>query len=156
LSSERAPSDPVRDLLLRLAEENGIGLAPLSKAIGKNHAYLQQFISRRRPLVLPAAVRQALGQQLHCAPEMFLPAEERPASPGAPHIDPQLLARANDIARRMVGGDPDLEEIRLHITGALYTLLQRGALRDEEGTRQVLELLGRTLRDVLMKMRGAD
>jgi hypothetical protein len=52
--------DPVRQLILQNAEAHG-GLKRLSLAIGKNHAYLQQFIHRGIPAALDEDMRAALA-----------------------------------------------------------------------------------------------
>jgi phage repressor protein C with HTH and peptisase S24 domain len=52
--------DPVRHLIVQKAHELG-GLKRLSTALGKNHAYLQQFVHRGVPAQLPEAVRHALA-----------------------------------------------------------------------------------------------
>jgi len=46
------------------AVEAGRNLAELSKAVGKNHAYLQQFLHRGSPRKLPEDVRRALAEVL--------------------------------------------------------------------------------------------
>lgn len=56
--------DAVRELILEKARERGTNLAELSKRIGKNHAYLQQFISRGIPGELPEKVRDLLAPAL--------------------------------------------------------------------------------------------
>jgi SOS-response transcriptional repressor LexA len=52
--------DPVRALVLRKAEELG-GLKRLSVELGRNHAYLQQFIHRGVPATLDEHVRARLA-----------------------------------------------------------------------------------------------
>ena len=49
--------DSVRALIVQLSDEKGITLAALSKKAGKNHAYMQQFITRGTPKRLPEDVR---------------------------------------------------------------------------------------------------
>jgi peptidase S24-like protein len=55
--------DPVRELVLRKAEELG-GLKRLSIALGKNHAYFQQFVHRGVPATLDEHVRPRLAALL--------------------------------------------------------------------------------------------
>lgn len=55
--------DPVRQLILSKVPERG-SLSHLSKKIGKNHAYLQQFIERGVPAHLPEQVRSDLAPLL--------------------------------------------------------------------------------------------
>jgi lambda repressor-like predicted transcriptional regulator len=57
-------ADPVRDLIRNEAERRGESLSSLSKKIGKNHAYLQQFLERGVPKSLPEDVRPDLAALL--------------------------------------------------------------------------------------------
>ena len=49
--------DPPRTLLLKLIADYETDLASVSKALGRNHAYLQQYIKRGTPQELPEEVR---------------------------------------------------------------------------------------------------
>jgi hypothetical protein len=53
--------DNVRDLLVRKVEELDTTLKFLSMKVGKNHAYLQQFVHRGVPAHLPEDVRHSLA-----------------------------------------------------------------------------------------------
>jgi len=55
--------DP-REALIRLASERGESLASLSRLIGRNAAYLQQFVTRGSPRVLAEADRRLLAGYL--------------------------------------------------------------------------------------------
>ena len=146
LPSDQAPTDPVRVLLQQLVAERGIGFGPLSRAIGRNHAYLQQFMAGRTPRVLPAAVRTALGRYFAIDPEQFRPPNERVLSPLAQRsIDPDLIARAHQVARYIIGERAEDEWIRNIILAAAYTLLEIGSMTDDEATLRVLEQAGRRL-----------
>jgi phage repressor protein C with HTH and peptisase S24 domain len=57
------------------AVQNGADLATLSRSIGKNHAYLQQFMKRGVPRKLPEDVRRALAKQLK-VPEAALRSDD--------------------------------------------------------------------------------
>jgi hypothetical protein len=56
--------DPIRTRLLELLEERGSDLKKASLAIGKNAAYVHQFVYRHTPKVLPEDVREALARYL--------------------------------------------------------------------------------------------
>jgi phage repressor protein C with HTH and peptisase S24 domain len=58
------PMDAIRKLILERADEKGKNLAELSRKIGRNHAYLQQFIHRSTAASIPEAVRPALASEL--------------------------------------------------------------------------------------------
>ncbi len=56
--------DPIRLLVLKLIEKKGADLKNASLAIGKNAAYLHQFVYRGTPKVLPEDAREALAKFL--------------------------------------------------------------------------------------------
>jgi phage repressor protein C with HTH and peptisase S24 domain len=56
--------DPVRDLVLARLDAIGETLKSASVKLGKNHAYLQQFIHRGVPARLPEDTRHALARLL--------------------------------------------------------------------------------------------
>ena len=58
------PMDAVRQLILNRASELERPLSELSLKIGRNHAYLQQFIRRGVPVDLPEKVRGPLAAEL--------------------------------------------------------------------------------------------
>lgn len=55
-------SDDVRARLVGLAEKSGESLAELSRRVGRNPAYLQQFVKRGTPRRLDEEARLALAQ----------------------------------------------------------------------------------------------
>lgn len=56
--------DPVRRRILDRIAEMDDDLANISRAVGKNHAYLHQFIWKGSPRVLPEDTRGALARKL--------------------------------------------------------------------------------------------
>ena len=61
--------DPVRRQILRLIGEKRSNLRMASLAIGRNAAYLHQFIHRGTPRILAEDDREALARHLDCSPE---------------------------------------------------------------------------------------
>jgi phage repressor protein C with HTH and peptisase S24 domain len=59
--------DAVRKLIL----ENVSNLSETSKKIGKNHAYLHQFLHRNTPVKLPEDVREALAAEIGVHPDQL-------------------------------------------------------------------------------------
>jgi transcriptional regulator with XRE-family HTH domain len=53
--------DPVRERIVTLAAHRGLSLKQLSLKIGRNHAYLQQFVRRGTPRTLPEKTRLELA-----------------------------------------------------------------------------------------------
>lgn len=102
-----------RAALASLAAERGISLARLSRVLGRNAAYVQQFVARGSPRVLPERDRGLLAAYLGvteaalggpaglCAvPRFDVAASAGPGGvaeidvPDTPwHLDPALLAR---------------------------------------------------------------
>ena len=54
----------VRRLIVTRAREQRQTLADLSRAAGRNHSYMHQFLYRRTPLVLPEDARHAVAKML--------------------------------------------------------------------------------------------
>lgn len=77
--------DP-RAALRRLAETNDVSLAALSAMLGRNAAYLQQFVTRGSPKQLARDDRQRLADYLG-ADEVELGAEPRRAGVTLPRLD---------------------------------------------------------------------
>lgn len=76
MTDSRVPSDPVRRRILALVLEHRTSLAAVSRSIGRNHAYLHQFVYRGIPRRLPELVRRAVAAQFAIAEaELLEPAE---------------------------------------------------------------------------------
>jgi cyanate lyase len=56
-------SDP-RQIIVQAAEGRGLSLASLSRMIGRNAAYVQQFVDRGSPRRLPEDERRLLAMAL--------------------------------------------------------------------------------------------
>lgn len=61
-------TDP-RVLLAQAAEQHGISLATLSRVLGRNAAYVQQYVRRGTPRVLPERDRRILADYLDLSDE---------------------------------------------------------------------------------------
>ena len=70
-------TDPARGALDRLAAERGVDFATLSRLIGRNPAYIQQYVRRGSPRRLAEADRRALAEFLEVD-------ESRLGGPAAP------------------------------------------------------------------------
>ena len=71
------PRNRLREALWR----SGTSLAEASLAIGRNKAYLQQYLSRGMPKVLSFQDSDRLGELLGCDPDEFRHAEQPPRKP---------------------------------------------------------------------------
>lgn len=99
-------TDPARQRLVELAERRGTSLAALSKLIGRNASYLQQFIRKGSPRKLEETDRATLarffgvGEDELGAPE----AEEiYPAKSGTVGKPPAARAQWVDVPRLALG-----------------------------------------------------
>lgn len=83
--------DAARAIILARAEQLGLNLVQLSRAIGANSAYIQQYLRRGVPLVLPEDKRERLAHVLSVPPDAL-----RGASPskGGPRSIPTSAVAA--------------------------------------------------------------
>lgn len=84
--------DPVRKLILEKVEETGTNLKALSKAIGKNDAYMQQFIRRGVPQVLDEDIRPTLAEKLGVDPNQLRIGSALGNTASSNHIDKPVKA----------------------------------------------------------------
>ena len=63
--------DAPRRLLVELTASHDTTLAELSRGMGRNHAYLQQFVMRGSPRELPEFARDFLAQRFAVDPDSF-------------------------------------------------------------------------------------
>lgn len=56
--------DSARRLIRNAMQQKNVSAKELSKAAGKNHAYVQQYLERGSPLALPEDARLAIAQRL--------------------------------------------------------------------------------------------
>ena len=59
----------VREFLRGKLAETGLSMKEASERIGRNHAYLQQFLERGVPAALPEGVRERLASLLGVTPD---------------------------------------------------------------------------------------
>ncbi len=90
--------DQVRSLILKEAENQGLTLAFLSKKMGRNHAYLQQFIHRNIPVKLPEDDRAKLSALLKLD-EGKLGARRRHVVPAGEEFGPDIEDTAEPTTR---------------------------------------------------------
>lgn len=102
--------DDVRRFIVDALAEKGLTLKDASLAIGRNHAYLQQFIQRHVPDALPEVARAKLALVLGCGEEMI---GGRPrasmAENGAVYI-PEHDVRASAGPGAIVDGETEIEK----------------------------------------------
>jgi Peptidase S24-like len=98
--------DTQRSRVLRLVREHGLDLAALSRAVGKNHAYFQQYLKRGTPKRLPEDVREALCARFGLAPEGLSGGKTAGARRGAPlvHFGGAEYGAVRSIGARLSAG----------------------------------------------------
>lgn len=104
-------SDPVRQLIVEEAEKRSETLASLSKKMGKNHAYLQQFVKRGVPAQLPEGIRSALAALLHVDENRLRGESASPLQPARMTVDKPLgesLAKADRNSEESYRPPPEL------------------------------------------------
>lgn len=110
--------DEARDVLVEAAERAGIGLGRLSRMLGRNDAYLQQFVKRGSPRRLPERERGLLASYLGVA-------EARLGGPA----DSGVAVRRLDVAASAGPGAIDGDDPLAGIERFPATMLDRLALR---------------------------
>jgi len=94
--------DPIRLRVIKLLTDRNTDLKNVSRAIGRNAAYMHQFIYRGTPKVLPEDVREALAKHLAVDEETLRHREtprrgerlkEEEAEPPTPPPAPPVAAR---------------------------------------------------------------
>ena len=115
--SETLPEAGVRDTLARLIQQSGEGFASLSRLIGRNPAYIQQYLKRGIPRRLSEQDRRRLARHFGVSEALF----GAPVATLSPHAaapdDVTSEAWANTAAtpRRWPAGDgePANRQVRL-------------------------------------------
>lgn len=83
--------DAVRQLIEAKIEERGLSYNALSKELGHNPTYLQQFLKRGTPRALKEGDRRKLARRLGVHEHELVPAEDRQE-----HIDSETIAAGLD------------------------------------------------------------
>ena len=108
--------DPVRDRLSQALWRSGTSLSEASLAIGRNKAYLHQYLKRGMPKVLSYQDSASLGELLGHDPDEFRHPEQpprkrwkrkrrqsaRPASVGVPEVEVEASAGPGALADEFV------------------------------------------------------
>jgi len=71
--------DPVRQMVADRIAALGLDMAGVSRRLGLNHAYIQQFVTKRKPRALPEETRLALAEILGVDERLLRIARRAPA-----------------------------------------------------------------------------
>ncbi|KQM23163.1 hypothetical protein ASE73_02760 [Sphingomonas sp. Leaf24] len=110
-------SNDIRSAITRLAGGRGVSLSELSRALGRNPAYLQQFIERGSPRRLAEGDRATLARYLGVAESLLGGPPENPLI-AIPRIDAAASAGPGGLV------DDDRGDGALRIDGALLRQLR--------------------------------
>ncbi|WP_336802414.1 S24 family peptidase [Kaistia sp. MMO-174] len=100
--------DAVRALIKQMLIDRGMNSAELSRAIGRNHAYIQQFLTRNIPAKLPEDVRSRVAEALG-VDEVALGAAPSRREPREDFGRPTILVPERDV-RASAGPGTFIEE----------------------------------------------
>lgn len=150
--------DPVRRRLLQLLTANGSNLRTASLAMGRNAAYLHQFIKRGTPKVLAEDDREILAEHLGCRPDLLRhdrkvrrAVHAKPPPPPAPYSAPKGYSAVPeaDVRRAAAAGAwrGDLEEA--NEAWLFADPLIRHELRAEPGDLWMIPVDGDSMEPVL-------
>ena len=95
-----ATKDSVRQLILSALAERQLNMSSVSKRLGKNHAYLHQFLYRGIPAHLPELVRGELAAILQVPEEQLKGSGPRRSMPP---VDPPHVTTGDKIPVRGAG-----------------------------------------------------
>jgi len=150
--------DPVRRRLLRLLTAKGSTLRTASVAMGRNDAYLQQFVYRGTPKVLAEDDREILAEHLGCRPELLkhgrsfrLSTHARRPPPSDAYSAPIGYSAVPEADVRM---EPDAEALHgeLRETGEAWLFADsfiRHRLRADPGDLWMIEVDGDSMEPLL-------
>ncbi|MDI9349697.1 MAG: S24 family peptidase [Candidatus Symbiobacter sp.] len=96
-----ASADAIRRYLAGMISSRSLTLSEVSRAIGRNHAYLQQYLQRGSPRILPEEVRYALGRYFGVDPNNFSALRDHTARGYGPGFLPIYPPGATDRAERL-------------------------------------------------------
>jgi hypothetical protein len=100
--------DPIRLRILKLLKDRDTDLRNASLAMGKNAAYMHQFIYRGTPKVLPEHLRDALAKHLHVESEQL---KHRHVPPRKPPTKVRELEAGDALKHRVPRGFMVVPEI---------------------------------------------
>jgi len=117
--------DIIRERVQRRIEELGLDYATVSRRIGRNHAYIQQYLKRNNPAKLPEEARGRLAEvlaidesELKPGPALMkaltearanTPAKDGPARPAEKPIGAMVAVAELDV-RAYAGAGADLDD----------------------------------------------
>lgn len=138
-------SDPARELLSRLIEKTDVDMKFLSEEVlGKNHAYIQQFLMKGSPRELSEDARERLANYFGCSPDEFRvrATESVQATPKPLNGRPPITISEVDV-RAAGGGGQLVENDGRHVVGS-WVIPRQSAdwMSSSNGNLRVIEVVG--------------
>ena len=134
------PTDPFRKRLRELLLSNDLTMKRASLAIGRNHSFLQQYLTREHPRVLRESDSEALANLLACKPDELRhpivpprrPAKRQRRRPpaGAPVTEVAELAGAAAAACLVLNEPVPRESARWYLPDAMLRQEARANPKD--------------------------
>ena len=134
------PTDPFRKRLRELLLSNDLTMKSASLAIGRNHSFLQQYLTREHPRVLRESDSEALANLLACKPDELRhpivpprrPAKRQRRRPpaGAPVTEVAELAGAAAAACLVLNEPVPRESARWYLPDAMLRQEARANPKD--------------------------
>jgi len=152
--SGRGGLDPVREAVQQALASRGLSMKHASRALGRNDAYLHQFLYRRSPRRLPEELRHALAALLECDQALFLEQDvPKPRSPSAllsGHPDPRAQIAFVDITASAGGGamnEPGAADLTQNL--AIPTAMLRKITTSPSSELRIITISGDSMAPVL-------
>ncbi len=112
--------DPVRAVILARIHALGETYASISRAIGKNPSYMQQFFGRNYPRSLPEDVRELLAAKIGVSPDALRGTTPSRGGPKAAQADAIVTsAEEADLLRTFRSLPPALQSKAIKILNSL-------------------------------------
>jgi hypothetical protein len=131
-----------RETLRRLMQQSGRTAAELSRAVRRNHAYIQQYLKRGSPTRLPDHVRMELGRLLDVDPNSLAGDSDRPrkrrGKARRSTLNDALVRRSMTATAILLQGFSWRRSVEADVFSAVYALLERRTLADDSDTLDVV------------------
>jgi len=159
-----SPPDKTRNALKRLIADSGVDMATVSRAIGKNHAYIQQYLTRGVPAELGYKTALALADYFGCGLDVLglrVPTPPSNDSPRARHplqsirklvgLSPAQFARALNEDEKTVA---EIESGKHPLTEKMLLKICRTFQIDPEDMAEYAPAFSPDERVTLLRIRG--
>jgi cyanate lyase len=131
----------VRKLLSDAIRKKGLDMAKVSRKIGRNHAYIQQYVSQGKPKKLPEDVRHDLAIELGISEDLLREPRDKPLNQSSTSVT-ETGQHGDATEEQIMELVKFLRKLRDQQEDAFYEAVAR-LLAEKQGSRP--QLVGRTL-----------